>query len=107
MRLAAEFILTLSISLACARDAWAQNAWTQNAWTQDAQYARLRGHVLDENNAPIANAEISVHYESRDLIIFSDPTGAFTLLVPRPGDYLVRVSSPGYFELRDRHVNFT
>src|SRR5207248_4588468 len=35
-----------------------------------------------------------------------NPAGAFTLLVPKPGDYTVRVVSPGYFELRDRKVHF-
>src|SRR5579872_2782824 len=76
-------------------------------WVASAEeYARLRGHVLDENNAPLADAQVSVRYESRDLITFSDPTGAFTLLIPSPGDYTVRVTSPGYFELSDRKLHF-
>src|ERR1051325_7359374 len=87
MRTAAEFVLALSMLTASAEE-----------------YARVRGHVQDENNAPVPNAEVAVRYESRDLITYSDPTGAFTLLVPRPGEYAVRVSSPGYFELRDRRV---
>src|SRR5437868_5146151 len=91
MRIAAELILALSIF---------------SAYGQEQQYARLHGHVLDENNAPIARAEISVRYESRNLVTFSDPTGAFTLLVPEPGDYTIKVSSPGYFELLDRRVHF-
>src|ERR1035438_6554397 len=42
---AAELVLALSI-------------W----WVASAQeYARIRGHVLDENNAPVANADITVH----------------------------------------------
>ena len=89
MRTAAEFVLALSLFVASAQE-----------------YARIRGHVLDENNAPVPNAEVTVRYESRDLTTFSNPAGAFTLLVPKPGDYTVRVVSPGYFELRDRKVHF-
>jgi hypothetical protein len=87
---AAELVLALSI-------------W----WVASAQeYARIRGHVLDENNAPVANAEVTVRYESRDVITFSDPTGAFTVPVPQSGDYAVRVTSPGFFELNERNLHF-
>lgn len=89
MRTVAGLVLALSIWVACAQE-----------------YARIRGHVLDENSAPVANAEITVRYESRDLITLSDPTGAFTLLVPKAGDYAIRVTSPGYFELSDRKIYF-
>jgi hypothetical protein len=70
---------------------------------QDAP--RLRGRVVDENNTPVAGAEISVRYQSRDLTTFSDPTGAYALTLPAPGDYDVRVSKPGYFELRGRAIH--
>src|ERR1051326_9502047 len=74
-----------------------------STWVASAQdYARIRGHIVDENSAPVPNAEITVRYEFRDLLTFSDPTGAFTLLVPKAGEYAVRVASPGFFELRDR-----
>src|SRR5258708_40287493 len=66
---------------------------------------RLKGHVFDENNTPVANAEVTVRYESRDLIADSDPTGAFSFVLPRAGDYPIRVTSPGYFELRGRSVH--
>src|SRR6266852_3253358 len=66
---------------------------------------RLKGHVVDENNTPVANAEVTIRYESRDLIAFSDPTGAFSFLLPNHGDYSVRVSCAGYFELRGRSVH--
>src|SRR5579884_2993319 len=89
MRNAAELVLALAMLSASAQD-----------------FARIRGHVLDENSAPISGAEITVRYETRDLVTFSDPTGSFTLLVPNAGDYRLRVSSPGYFELRDRPVHF-
>lgn len=89
MRTAAGLLLALSIFAARAEE-----------------YARVRGHVLDENNAPVASAEVAVRFEGRDLTTFSDPTGAFTLLVPKAGEYAVRVASPGYFELRGRMVQF-
>src|SRR5258708_5993099 len=66
---------------------------------------RLKGHVFDENNTSVATAEVTVRYECRDLIAFSDLTGSFSFLLPGPGDYPVRVSCPGYFELRGRSVH--
>ena len=87
MRTAAGLVLAVVTSVASGQDS-----------------VRLKGHVVDENNAPVASAEVTIRYESRDLIAFSDPTGAFTFLIPKPGDYSIRVSRPGYFELRDRGV---
>src|SRR5260370_31150501 len=66
---------------------------------------RLKGNVVDENNTPVANAEVTIRYESRDVIAYSDPTGAFSFLLLMPGDYSIRVSCPGYFELRGRSVH--
>ena len=37
--------------------------------------------------------------------VTADPTGAFSLLLPAPGDYIVDVQREGYFELRDHRVH--
>lgn len=67
---------------------------------------RVKGRVVDENNAPVAKAQITVITQARDVVTFSDPTGAFTFLLPRAGDYAVRVASPGYYELRKENLHF-
>lgn len=66
--------------------------------------ARLHGHVVDETNAPLSGAEVIVVVEARERRAFADPTGAFTLDVPKPGEYSLRVALPGYFDLRGRKV---
>lgn len=65
---------------------------------------RLSGHVVDENNAPLAGALVTVvEGETRRLHAFSDPAGAFTLAVAAAGDYAVEAEKPGYFALKN-HV---
>ena len=66
--------------------------------------ARLHGHVVDETNAPLSGADITIDAEGRERRAFADPTGAFTLEVPKPGEYSLRVALPGYFDLRGRKV---
>ncbi|MDQ2948887.1 MAG: carboxypeptidase-like regulatory domain-containing protein, partial [Acidobacteriota bacterium] len=71
--------------------------------------ARLHGHVVDETNAPLSGAEVTLgeiilDVEGRERRVFADPTGAFTLEVPKPGEYSLRVALPGYFDLRGRKV---
>lgn len=67
--------------------------------------ASLRGRVVDENEAPVRDAQISVRptgtggssWETR-----TGPTGAFNLTLPAPGDFLVSVEHEGYYALKDR-----
>ncbi len=63
----------------------------------------LSGRVVDENDAPVANAQVRVHkgYQA-PAAAFTGPTGAFRISLPQAGDYLVTVESPGYFRLTDR-----
>ena len=66
--------------------------------------AVLKGRVLDENNAPLSGAEVTLRLESVERRGFADPTGAFNITVPRNGEYSVRVSLPGYFDLQNRKI---
>ena len=45
----------------------------------------LHGRVVDENEAPVRGARVSVNSREAQ----TDPTGAFTLTFPEPGDFLV------------------
>ena len=60
---------------------------------------RLGGKVVDENDAPVERAKITVHPPG--LQTLSDPSGEFHIWVPGPGDYTVDVAREGYFELKN------
>jgi hypothetical protein len=61
----------------------------------------LHGRIVDENEAPVRGARVTAN----SLETQSDPTGAFTLTFPGPGDFLVSVSREGYYALKDRPVH--
>jgi len=68
----------------------------------------LSGRVVDENDAPVRAARVTVHpvsgswsQEAR-----TDPAGAFAFMLPEPGDFLVGVEREGYYALKDRAVQF-
>ncbi|MDQ6760139.1 MAG: carboxypeptidase-like regulatory domain-containing protein, partial [Acidobacteriota bacterium] len=84
----------------------ALGAFALSTLAQDnpASAPRIHGHVVDETNAPLSGAEVTVHIDGRPRRAFADPTGAFTLEVPRAGEYSLRVALPGYFDLRGRTV---
>ncbi len=70
----------------------------------------LRGRVLDENGAPVRAARVTARSASSSgpsnpMEAQTDPTGAFTLAFPAPGDYLVTVEREGYYALKDRPVH--
>lgn len=66
----------------------------------------LRGHVVDENDAPIADARITVRAGSGlPVETSSGPSGAFRLTLPGPGDYLAGAAHAGYFELHAQPVH--
>jgi len=73
----------------------------------------LYGRVVDENDAPVRAARVTVRPAAVSTIAASansweadtDPTGAFTLAFPGPGDFLVSVAREGYYELKDRAVH--
>ncbi len=65
----------------------------------------LTGRVVDENDAPVANARVWAHKGQQPAAeTYSGPAGAFRLSLPQEGQYLVSVESVGYFRLIDRQV---
>ena len=64
----------------------------------------ISGHVVDENEAPVGGARITVRRTAPSGIwqTQTDADGAFHILVSGPGDYSVTVEREGYYELRDR-----
>ncbi|MCL5743950.1 MAG: TonB-dependent receptor, partial [Acidobacteria bacterium] len=63
----------------------------------------LRGHVVDENAAPVPGAQVTVRpgpWQTQ-----SDPTGAFTITLPAAGNYFIQVTREGYYELKDQAVS--
>lgn len=72
----------------------------------------LYGRVVDEDDAPVRAAHVTVRPAAVSPIAASanfweaetDPTGAFTLTFAGPGDFLVSVAREGYYELKDRAV---
>ncbi|HEY6346135.1 MAG TPA: carboxypeptidase-like regulatory domain-containing protein [Bryobacteraceae bacterium] len=68
----------------------------------------LQGRVVDENDAPVRAARVSVRAAAgaaNALEAETDPTGAFTLTLPGPGDFLVSVEKEGYYALQDRPLH--
>ena len=73
----------------------------------------LHGRVVDENDAPVRAARVNVRPAAAAATPAStnsweaqtDPTGAFTLTFPGPGDFLVSVEREGYYALKDRNVH--
>src|SRR4051812_8401730 len=69
----------------------------------------VSGRVVDENNAPVGSARISVRpadaKASGDLVqSVTAPTGTFEFHLPAAGEYLVNFQRDGYFQLRDHRV---
>jgi len=65
----------------------------------------LSGRVVDENEAPVANAHVTAHKGAqKPAETYSGPAGAFHIPLPEAGWYLVSAESPGYFRLEDRTI---
>ena len=66
----------------------------------------LRGRVVDDTGAPVANARVSARLgpDASPVEAASNPAGAFELALLREGHYLVSADCPGYFRLQDRPV---
>lgn len=70
-----------------------------------AAQTSLTGRVVDQNDAPVANARISARRGSEAPIeTHSGPSGTFVLALSAPDTYLVNVDRAGYFALKDRSV---
>ena len=62
----------------------------------------VTGHVVDENGVPVPNAVISTPSAAP---VRSDATGAFTLSLPAPGDYVVGAECEGYYKLTGHPIH--
>ncbi len=78
---------------------WAAAPW---AWGQ----VILSGHVVDDHDAPIAAARVTVRNGTQPPVeASSGPTGAFQVTLPAPGAYLAGAAHQGYFELHGQPVH--
>src|SRR5882724_6835673 len=65
----------------------------------------LTGRVVDQNDAPVANARVSAHRGPQAPVdAYSGPSGGFRLSLPEAGAFLSQVDRAGYFALKDRSV---
>ncbi len=68
----------------------------------------LSGRVVDENEAPVAGATVTLRpappASGGSWSAQTDPAGAFTLSAPGEGDYLIDVERAGYYKLAARAV---
>jgi len=70
----------------------------------------LHGRVVDENDAPVSAARVSVRRaataaaSAESWEAQTDLSGGFTLTIPGPGDFLAGVEREGYYALKDREV---
>lgn len=69
----------------------------------------LSGHIVDENEVPVAGARVAVRRANGPSVVSgpvqSDPAGAFSLLLPGTGDYLSHVERERYCEWNDVPVH--
>ena len=67
---------------------------------------RWTGRVVDQNEAPVGQARVSVRQSNGAPIeTNSSPSGEFRITVPAAGHYLVSVSRLGYFAVKDSPVD--
>jgi Carboxypeptidase regulatory-like domain len=55
------------------------------------------GRVMNETNAPIPGAKVVLSRAAKSFEGISDPTGAFAMQVPEPGDYSLKVDRQGFY----------
>lgn len=59
----------------------------------------LQGRVVDENNAPVRDAHIEAAGVWKGQ---TDPTGSFTISLPKPADLSIRIEREGYYTLKNQ-----
>ncbi|HJT88632.1 MAG TPA: carboxypeptidase regulatory-like domain-containing protein, partial [Bryobacteraceae bacterium] len=70
----------------------------------------VAGRVLDENNAAVPLASVRFQLAAspnQDARAVTGPAGNFTVRLPAPGRYLVTVTHPGFFALRQETLDVT
>ena len=66
-----------------------------------AAQIELTGRVVNENEAPVGGAKVTVHTGVGAWLTETEPTGTFKLILPGPGNYMVGVEREGYYELKN------
>ena len=78
--------------------AWPALAFCLAAFPLRAAGITVTGRVIDENEAAVSGAQITVSSAAMSAAhAISDPTGRFTVLVPAAGDYLFDTECAGFF----------
>jgi len=65
----------------------------------------LTGRVLDENDAPVRDARITIHRAADSWQATTAPNGTFSLTLPAPGDFSLTVERQGYYPIKDRSLH--
>src|SRR5579864_7492705 len=66
----------------------------------------LSGRVVDENDAPVRDAHVTLHAGAGSWDAITGSNGAFSIALPQPGDFAISVTRQGYYPLqRDLHLD--
>lgn len=91
--------LMLNAYVACCNTDRYSDIWLENKDSLltmiEAASQGISGYVIDENNEPIRNAELT--YDNSVHHIRNDKTGAYWILL-RPGSHTITASAPGYLQ---------
>lgn len=90
----------------------AYNAWVLTAGLllalcrAGAQEVRLSGRITTETGTPISGARLTLRALEQPVRVsaISDPTGAYSCVLPGPGVYEIEVDREGYFRLTSRKI---
>ncbi len=69
---------------------------------------RISGRVVNDTNAPVTNAVVEVRTSGATSPLaraFTDPSGAFTLEVAQPGEYLLDATAVGHYGLKNYRIS--
>ncbi len=69
---------------------------------------RLSGRVVNDTNAPVPNAAVTVYKQDPGTFrvrTFADASGNFSVQLPGGGDYLLDAEAIGHYPLKSRHVS--
>ncbi len=65
----------------------------------------LGGRVLDENDAPVPGAHVTLHRGGDSWESVTNPRGEFSLTLPAPGDFTLAVERQGFYPIKDRALH--
>src|SRR5579884_688865 len=69
----------------------------------------VTGRVLSDTNSPLAGVAVTIRAAQDDTKIqaITDPTGAFSIRLHEPGNFLVDAELSGYYALKDKRVTLS